>query len=387
MSAIFFLIGFLLGGMGCALSLLRKTSALREELRVEQTKRAQENVNRSTFQEMARLEFQNLAGKVFDEKSRQLSDKNRESLDSVLRPLTENLSEFKKAVDQNREKSVEQQAALKTQIENLMAQAKSVGEEAGNLAKALKGDSKMQGDWGETVLASILERSGLRKDREYFTQESVRTEGGNRQRPDVLVRLPDERCVVIDSKVSLTAYERYFNTEDENVRKISLTEHMTSVKKHVDELAAKRYEASQKGSLDFTMMFVPIEPAYLLAIRNDPELWNYAYQKNILLVSPTNLVACIRIVADLWRRAEQDRNALKIAEQGAKLYDKFVGFLETFVKIGNGLKSASENYDKALGQLKRGRGNLIDQSENLKRLGVQGGKALPKSFEDADLEQ
>lgn len=386
MSAVFLLVGILLGSLGTALFLLRKISSLKSELRTEKILAEKEKETRATIQEMAKLEFENLAGKIFDEKSRQFADKNRESLDSVLRPLTENLSEFKKAVDQNREKSVEQHSALKTQIEILASQAKSVGEEAGNLAKALKGDSKMQGDWGETVLASILERSGLQKDREYFTQESITTEAGIRQRPDVLVKLPDERCIVIDSKVSLTAYERYFNTEDENVRKLSQNEHLASVKKHIDELAGKRYEVAQKGSLDFTMMFVPIEPAYLLAIRNDPELWNYAYRKNILLVSPTNLVACIRIVADLWRRAEQDRNAQKIAEQGSKLYEKFVGFLETFVKIGNGLKSANESYEKAFKQLKDGRGNLIGQSEALKKLGVQTSKALPKGFEDADPE-
>ncbi|MCQ2055684.1 MAG: DNA recombination protein RmuC [Fibrobacter sp.] len=357
MEAVLLLVGVIVGG-ACALLIFKLQGRSNAEM-----ERANAELQKE-LQEKSRLQFEELATRILEEKSRKFSEASNQNIGALLKPLAQNLDDFKRNVLENRERSAAQHASLQNEIKNLMMQTQMVSQQANNLATALKGDSKVQGDWGEMILSTILERSGLVKDVHYTTQENIKNEAGNNLRMDVLVKLPDDRCIIIDSKVSLTAYSRYCEAGEEAARALALKEHLASVRKHVDELAAKKYEEAQKGTLDFVMMFVPVEPAYLLAIQNDAELWTYAYNKHILLVSPTNLIACIKLIADLWRREEQNRNALKIAEEGAKMYDKFVGFLDSFEKLGATLGKANDAYGNALKQLKTGSGNLVTRSQN-----------------------
>lgn len=336
-----------------------------EDRRIREEEKKREESFRAEVKKNSLLEFKELANKIFEEKSNRFSETNRESIETLLKPLSERLSSFNKTVQETKENSIRERATIKTQIENLVKQTQSVSKEAANLAKALKGDSKVQGDWGEMVLATILERSGLQKNVHYFVQESVKMPDGKSGRLDVLLRLPDSRTIIIDSKVSLTAYEKFLNSDDSAVQESARKEHCLSVKKHIDELAAKKYEQTQ----------------------SDPNLWNYAYNKHILMVSPTNLIACIKLISDIWRREAQSKNAEEIAKQGEKLYEKFIGFAESFGKVGSGLKSAQDAYDKALGQLKSGQGNLTAQAQKLLNLGVKSAKSLPKILENADFSE
>lgn len=377
MDAVLLLVGVIVGG-ACALLIFKLQGRSNAEM-----ERANAELQKE-LQEKSRLQFEELATRILEEKSRKFSEASNQNIGALLKPLAQNLDDFKRNVLENRERSAAQHASLQNEIKNLMMQTQMVSQQANNLATALKGDSKVQGDWGEMILSTILERSGLVKDVHYTTQENIKNEAGNNLRMDVLVKLPDDRCIIIDSKVSLTAYSRHCEAGEEAARALALKEHLASVRKHVDELAAKKYEEAQKGTLDFVMMFVPVEPAYLLAIQNDAELWTYAYNKRILLVSPTNLIACIKLIADLWRREEQNRNALKIAEEGAKMYDKFVGFLDSFEKLGATLGKANDAYENAFKQLKTGSGNLVTRSQKLRQLGVKTTKELPKTFEDAE---
>ncbi len=362
-------------------------AAREEDKRIRDAEKEKEKNDREEVQKNSLLQFKDLANKIFEEKSKRFTETNRESVETLLKPLSEKLSSFNKTVQETKENSIRERATIKEQIENLVKQTQSVSKEAANLAKALKGDSKVQGDWGEMVLATILERSGLQKNVHYFVQENVKMPDGKNGRLDVLLRLPDNRTIIIDSKVSLTAYEKFLNSDDPAVQESARKEHCQSVKKHIDELAAKKYEQTQNDTLDFVVLFMPVETAYLLAMQSDPNLWNYAYNKHILMVSPTNLIACIKLISDIWRREAQSRNAEEIAKQGEKLYEKFVGFAESFGKVGSGLKSAQDAYDKALGQLKNGQGNLTFQAQKLLKLGVKTNKSLPKGFENADLSE
>jgi DNA recombination protein RmuC len=250
-----------------------------------------------------------------------------------------------------------------------------VSAEANNLATALKGQTKKQGDWGEMILESILEKSGLTRGREYTIQDNMKDESGKNQRPDVVVHLPENRKIIIDSKVSLVAYDKFSSAENPDLQRITLKEHILSIYSHIDLLAPRRYDLME-GSLDFVMMFIPVEPAYLTAIQADPELWSYAYNKRILLISPTNLIAALKLVTDLWKREQQNRNAMEIARQGEKLYEKFVGFLDTMEDVGRHIGKSQEAYGKALSQLKDGRGNLIGQAMKLRKLGIRSEKSM-----------
>lgn len=256
-----------------------------------------------------------------------------------------------------------------------------ISKEANDLTKALKGDSKKQGNWGEMILERILEKSGLQKDREYSIQPTFKDEDGNALRPDVVLTYPDNRTVVIDSKVSLVAYERYASSEDIDEQKAFLKEHIQSLRSHINSLSSKNYGEIVK-SLDFTMMFIPIEPAYLEAIREDDDLWQYAYNKRILLISPTHLISALKMIADLWKREFQNRNAEEIAKRGGLLYDKFVGFVENLNKIGKNITQANSAYEEALNQLKSGKGNLVGQAEQLKKLGLKTTKDIPMNMMD-----
>ncbi len=335
------------------------------------------------------MEFENIAAKILDEKSEKFTRQNKDNLEVVLKPLGENIESFRKKVEEVYDRESKERFSLGKEVQRLMDLNLKVSEEAVNLTNALKGSSKTQGDWGQMILENILEQSGLVRDREYFVQEYLKDEDGNylknesgsRMQPDVIIRYPDNRRVIIDSKVSLTAYTRYVAASDRAAQDRALKEHLLSVRRHADDLSGKHYQ-DFAPSLDFVMMFVPVEPAYMLALKNDQELWNYAYRKRILLISPTNLIAALKLIEDLWKREYQNQNAQAIADRGAALYDKFVGFVENLSTVGVNLTKAQKSYDDAYGQLKDGRGNLIGQAEKLRELGVKAKKKLPAALSD-----
>lgn len=338
-------------------------------------------------------EFKVLANEILQEKSKSFSEMNHERLTEILNPLKERLEGFKKTVEETYNNEARERFSLKEQIKELVERSESIGAEAKQLTHALRGDSKIQGDWGEMILESILEKSGLEKDREYFVQETLRDEEGHtiqgsdgrKMRPDVIIRYPggENHQMVIDSKVSLTAYVNYVNAEDADEARLALKQHLVSVRKHIDELAGKSYQ-DYVGKGDHVMMFIPNEAAYLAAMQADHALWQYAYEKKVLLLSPTNLIAALKLVADLWQRDKQTRNAIDIAEEGGKLYDKFAGFVDDMEKIGKSLNTTVMAYTDAMKKLKTGNGNLIGRVEKLKVMGVKAKKNLPAVNEEEE---
>lgn len=331
-------------------------------------------------------DFQVLANQILEEKTSRFTDVNRANMEAILKPLNEKLVEFKTKVEETYDKESKQRFSLEERIKDLVALNNQISEDANNLTKALKGNNKVQGNWGEMILESILEKSGLKKGEEYFAQEFITDENGNRvkneqqnyMQPDIVVVYPGGRKIIIDSKVSLSAYVRYVESDTDDVKIIAEKEHISSIKQHIDELSRKSYQ-DYVESLDFVMMFIPNEPAYILAMQLDSALWDYAYRKRILLISPTNLIASLKVVADLWKREYQSRNAIEIAKRGAALYDKFAGFVDTLQDVGKNIERSQKAYDKAFSQLKEGNGNLIRQAEMLKELGVKAQKELPES--------
>lgn len=333
------------------------------------------------LQKQTLLEFENLANRILDEKSKKFTDLNKSNLDALLNPLKENIKEFKEKVEKSSHEEQLQRKELMVKVAELTRLNESLGEQAENLTHALKGDSKAQGDWGEMILESILEKSGLVKDREYKLQQSFKAPDGNRLQPDVVVSYPGNRSVIIDAKVSLTAYERYVSENDPGKAMKHLREHIASVRGHINELNAKDYlQISNVQTLDFIMMFIPVEPAYLLAIREEPDLWNYAYERRILLISPTNLLTALKMIASLWRQEYQNKNAIEIARQSGDLLDKFIGLLEDLKDVGNKLSSTRKSYDEAMKKLDRGRGNLIGRAKKIQELGAKTKKQLPDGF-------
>ena len=338
------------------------------------------------LQKTAHLQFEKIANKLFEEKTSKFTETNKLNIETLLNPLKEDINKFKTKVEETYDKESKQRFSLEEKVKDLIEQTNKVSAEANNLATALKGKPQKRGNWGEMILERILEASGLTKDREYFVQQTMKDEEGNIMRPDVLVNLPDERVIIIDSKVSLIGYDKFIATENADEQKMFLAEHLKSTYDHIDRLSSKKYDDIET-SLDFTMMFIPIEPAYMVAIQGDSDLWAYAYSKRILLVSPTNLIACLKLISDLWKREWQNKNAMEIVRKGEALYEKFIGFTKTFEEIGSSIKASQERYDKALGQLKDGRGNLINQAIQLKELGLKSDKKvssilLPANFDD-----
>lgn len=342
--------------------------AIKESLEAQKSLTESNNKN-------AMMAFTNAADKILEEKSKRFTNTNKENIKQILEPLGERLKDFKQQVADTYDKESKQRFSLEDKIKELVGLNQQISREASNLTKALKGQSKTQGDWGEMILENILEYSGLVKGREYFTQDSYVDDEGNRKQPDIKIKYPDNRIVIIDSKVSLNAYERFINTEDKAEQVLYLSQHCKSIKNHIDNLSAKEYDRIDKA-LDFVMLFVPIEPAYIAAVQQDPDLWNYAYSKRVLLISPTNLIAALKMVSDIWKREHQNKNADEISRRGELLYDKFVNFVEDMENINKHLSQASGTYNKAMDKLSRGTGNLIGQAEKLKSLGLKPKKEL-----------
>ena len=361
-------------------ALEEKLAALRAETEAERIRRREEEQLRD---ERQRTAFRNMANDILEEKSRQFKESNRESLEALLKPFRENIDSFRRRVDEVYDKEAQQRFSLKEEIRRLSEANLRMSEEATNLARALKGDSKVQGDWGEMILDTILDSSHLVRGIHYRTQETLKDASGNNLRPDVILNLPDGKQIVIDSKVSLTAYVAYTEsrTPEDSARYVK--DHLRSVRAHIDELGGKRYQTLVQ-SPDFVIMFVPNEPAFLLAMQQEPALWSDAYNKKVIVSSPTNLFALLKLVDDLWKRDNRNRNAIAIATEGANLYDKFVGFADTLTDLGRSIASASDKYDKAIKQLKTGSGNLIRRSEKLRELGVKATKTLPRQMADYD---
>ena len=360
------------------ISARKDAEALRGKLEEESEKLKEKN-------EMLMLQFEKTANDIFERKTRQLRDTNKESLDIILKPLKDNISDFKNRVEEIYSKETEGRGALKSELNRLMELNRRITEETNNLTSALRGNSKIQGDWGEMVLDTILEGSNLQKGIHYTTQSNIKDAEGNNLRPDVIVNLPDGKKIVIDSKVSLTAYVNYCSAEDEESRRRTMNDHLRSIRAHINELGRKSYQDNILGSPDFVIMFIPTEPAFLAAVQYDAELWNEAYHKKVIISSPTNLFGMLKIVADLWKRDDLGRNANPIAKEGAMMYEKFVTFINTLEALGKNLDTMQGNYDKAMKQLRDGKGNLVSRAEKLKALNVKVSKLLPQSIvEDSD---
>ncbi len=336
----------------------------------------------AALQKQLTMQFENLAQKIFDEKSSKMTDQNFRQLTGLLDPLKERIKDFEKKVEDTYSSERAERGHLKGEISKLMELNQTMSKEAHNLALALKGENKTQGNWGEMILENILERSGLRKGEEFFTQETLRGLGGEILRPDVIVKLPDGKHLIVDSKMTLTAYEASVSAATEGERERFAQAHVESLKRHVGELSEKKYHlADQIISPDFVMLFMPLEPAFALAFRLKPDLFETAWDRNIAIVSPTTLLTTLRTVASLWKQERQQKNALEIAKRGGELYDKFAGIVKDLETLGDRMNSAQKTHSEIMGKISTGRGNLLNQVERLKELGAKAEKSLPTLLE------
>jgi DNA recombination protein RmuC len=354
-----------------------------EEKLEERKEEAQELQKKFTDQ------FKNLANEIFEEKSKKFTDQNKSNIFDLLKPLGEKIVEFEKRVEETHKDTISRNSALREQLENLQRLNVQMTKEAENLTRALKGDSKTQGAWGEFILESILEKSGLEKDREYSVQESFTTTEG-RLRPDVIIRLPENRHVVIDSKVSLTAYNNFVNSTTEEEKIIALKAHLLSIRQHMKGLHEKKYQNLSENGLDFIIMFIPIEPAYILAIQSEKNLYEEALEKRIVFVSPTLLIPSLQLIKNVWKQEYQNRHVLDIASKAGDLYDKFVGFTEDLIGLGRHLDTSKKFYEESMKKLSLGSGNLVRRTEELKKLGAKANKSIDaklvsRSEDQADL--
>jgi DNA recombination protein RmuC len=333
-------------------------------------------------------EFENLANKILEEKSNKFTEQNRENMKNILSPLQEKIHLFERKVEDTHKESIDYHAALREQILGLKVMNESMSRETLNLTRALKGDTKMQGNWGELVLERVLEKSGLEKGREYYVQQSHVLEEGGRVLPDVVINLPDGKKMIVDSKVSLIAYERYINADDDPLKLAYLKDHVNSIKRHVDQLGDKNYHDLYKiESPDFVLLFIPMEPAFALALNEDATLYSKAFERNIVIVTPTTLLATLRTIDSMWTNQKQQENAYEIARQAGALYDKFEGLIGDLTKVGNKMKDAQGEYQNAMGKLFDGRGNIITSIEKLKKMGAKAKKSLPESILNRALQQ
>lgn len=344
-------------------------------------KNAEQKQEVEQLQEKFTKEFENLANKILEEKSSKFTEQNKENIKNILTPLQEKIQIFEKKVEESQKENIGIHASLKEQLLHLQNQNLKITQEAENLTKALKGDSKMQGNWGELVLERVLEKSGLEKDREYFVQQSRVNEEGNRLMPDVVIHLPDNKKMIIDSKVSLKAYERYVNEDDPALKNTYLKEHITSLKRHIDQLSEKNYhDLYRMESPDFILLFIPIEPAFAIAVNHENNLYNKAFEKNIVIVTPSTLLATLRTIDSMWTNQKQQENAYEIARLAGSLYDKFEGFVSDLIKIGKKMDEAKMEYSGAMNKLVHGRGSVITTIEKLKKMGAKTQKSLPESL-------
>ncbi len=354
-----------------------KEDLIRSESKVTQLtqKLADQKKDLEDIQKKFSSEFENLAQKILETKSEKFTKQNKENLDHLLKPLQDKIEKFEKRVEATHKDNIDYHAALRQQIIGLTELNEQMSREATNLTKALKGDSKFQGNWGELVLERVLEKSGLERDREFFVQQSFTNDLGQRLLPDVVLHLPEGKRMIIDSKVSLTSYERHINSDDEQERKKHLKDHVTSMKKHVDQLSAKNYfELYDIESPDFVLLFVPIEPAFALALNQDNSLYTNAFEKNIVIVTPTTLLATLRTVDSMWTNEKQQQNAIEIATQAGRLYDAFFRLSEDLLKVGDQMDRAKGSYSEAMRRLTDGPGNLVRRVEKLKKLGAKATK-------------
>ncbi|WP_179474582.1 DNA recombination protein RmuC [Chryseobacterium sp. H1D6B] len=343
------------------------------------------------IQEESKLQFENLANKILEEKSEKFTTLNQNNLKTILEPFQEKIADLKNRVNEAYEKENKERFSLAEKVKELAELNQQISEDAKKLTRALKGESKTQGNWGEMILESILEKSGLVKGREYFLEHELRDEdnkalfsefSGKKMRPDAVIKYPDERNVIIDSKVSLTAFTDLVDETDQDIYAMRLHQHLSSIKNHILQLSQKAYDDYGK-SLDFVMMFIPSEPAYIAAMQADQNLWNFAYERRILLLNPSNLITSLKLIADLWKREYQNKNSMEIADRGARLYDKFVGFIDNLEKVGKNLDLAKNVYNDAYKQLSTGNDNLVIQTQKLKALGIKNKKELPQSMIDS----
>jgi len=363
-------------------ALIATKTRLDTELKNSELKLVENKQELDKIQEKFTKEFENLANKILDEKSSKFTEQNKLNITSILNPLKEKIEVFEKKVSESQKESIGMHSALKEQLNSLKNLNIQMSKEAINLTKALKGDSKTQGDWGETQLEILLEKANLAKDIHFTTQGGYRDEEGRLKKPDFIINLPDNRHLIVDSKVSLTNYEAYFNEEDEKQKGVYLKKHIESIRKHIKELSDKKYESLYEiNSPDYVLMFVPIEPAYLLALSNNNQLYLEALDKNVVLVSTSTLLATLSTVSSMWRQENQKKNVLEIANQAGRLYDQFVNLTDDLIKVGNQLKTVQGSYDISMKKL-TGKGNLIKKVEKIKELGAKTSKIMNKNLLD-----
>ena len=369
------------------LQLSSDLSSLKSDYDNLQQKLVEQKAEVEQLQEKFTKEFENLANKIFEEKTTKFSEQSKTKLQEILDPLKERITEFQSKVEETNKDSISRNAALREQLKSLKDMNQQMSTDAQNLVKALKGDTKAQGDWGEIQLERILERSGLIKDQEYTIQPSFTTEEGSRRRPDVIINLPEEKKIIIDSKVSLVDYEKFVSAETDDEKNIHLKSFIDSLKRHIKGLSEKRYQdLYDLGSLDFVLMFIPIEPAFTIAIQFGDELYSQAWDKRIMMVSPLNLFVALKTIANIWKQEYQNQNVIEIAKQSGALYDKFVGFVDDLVNVGNRIDQAKSGYVDAMKKLSEGRDNLVSKTERIRKLGAKTSKSLPQSILDRTLE-
>jgi len=342
-----------------------------------------QSAEKEEIQKKFTTEFENIANKILKTHSQEFTQTNFKNIGEILNPLKEKITDFEAKVNKAYDMELRDRISLKEEVKKLYELNSKISEEANNLTKALKGDSKKQGNWGEVVLEKILERSGLTKGAEFETQFSTTSEDGKRFQPDVVVFLPDKKHIIIDSKVSLVAYEKYVNAEEEEDRKQFMKEHIDSIRRHIKELSEKNYQsAKEMNSPDFVLLFIPIESSFGVAVQADQQLFNDAWASRIVIVSPSTLLATLRTISSIWKQENQTRNAMEIARQGGALYDKFVGFVNDLEKIGKGINQLHESYDEAMKKIQTGSGSLVSRAENIRKLGIKTTKKLPEKYSD-----
>ncbi len=370
------------------INLSSKNSAYQNENKNLENKLLNQEQDIEKIQKKFSLEFENLANKIFEEKSKKFTENNKSSLDNILNPLKENIESFKRRIEETNENSIKRNINLIDQIKNLQTENYEMREATSNLTKALKGDQKTQGNWGEIILEKILENSGLREGHEYTSQAKgmgLKNEEGKRTAPDIIINLPDKKHLIIDSKVSLVSYSRFVNSDNKKEREQYLSDFQTSIKSHINNLDSKHYADVKKlNSPDFVFLFVPIEGSFALLMQKDNTLFNYAYNKRIIIVSPSTLMATLQTITYIWRQDNQTKNATEIARQGGNLYDKFVGFLEDLQNIEKHINKTKDSLTSAKNKLKSGSGNLIDRVNKIKELGIKTKKEIPEEFQNSE---